>query len=175
MCVLKKRRSLSTFLTYHLSNTLSVAYSSRVAKLDLLQIYDAFINTSLLVESITDMCRVKFFRPCVHLASSSSALTTDAGKRHFLPRRETSSKCAAFFPPRKDLHGSGSKRTPEWTGGNEENSERFFSQNGCVSPSRSVSLGAFSPPAPAVPHASVQQRCWFSLTLCLRPSYSSKL
>lgn len=58
----KKRCSLSTFLTYQLSNTsLSVAYSSRVAKLDLLQIYDAFINTSLLVESITDMCRVNFF------------------------------------------------------------------------------------------------------------------
>lgn len=173
MCVRKKRRSLSTFLTYHLSNTLSVAYSSRVAKLDLLQIYDAFINTSLLVESITDMCRVKFFRPCVHLASSSSALTTDAGPRHFLPdgkrvlsaRLSSSRICMA-----EETNGrrSGLEEMKKIVRG-------FFSQNGCVSPSRSVSLGAFSPPAPAVPHASVQQRCWFSLTLCLRPSYSSKL
>lgn len=48
-----------------------------------------------------------------------------------------SKKIKKAFLSSRDLHHWGSKLTLKWTGGNEENSERF-SQNGCISCTRSV-------------------------------------
>lgn len=134
-----------------------------VSKLDLLQIYDAFINTSLLVEqeSVIDMCRYLFFEAwhprngTIHLGIPkyfSHWFFHHYNYQHWtvscLPSRSSHLSGFLVVHVSRDLRHWGSKMTLKWTGGNEENSERF-SRNGCISRSRLRLLLGFLPPRTA--------------------------